>query len=123
MNKNTTLGILALIVLIGGGLYLYKNRAPKVQVFDGQAAVKQIEANDRTVGIEEYVKRNIAGLSAEAGSPGELGGTHQVTAFEASGGKGVVSYEDGHNAYTADFTYSTDSKGVVTIKTFVVRKK
>ena len=117
------LAILVLVVILGAGWYLYKHRAPKIQIFDGQAAVRQLEANDRTVGIEEYVKRNIAGLSAEAGVVEDLGGTFQVTKFEASGGKGTVSYEDGHNAYTAEFTYTTDKKGVVTVNSFTAKKK
>lgn len=134
MNNTRNIGIAALIVIIGVGAWLLMRggeeeveifdrdeNTPDVVIFDSQAAIDDAERANRSVPIDVYVKRNVAGLSAEAGFPEVLGGTFQVTKFEASKGKGVVSYEDGHNAYTADFTYSID-KGLVTIKSFTVRK-
>lgn len=121
-NKNL-IPIAALALVIAGGSYLvWRQNQTKIEIFDGQKAVRQMEANDRSVGIEEYVKRNISGISAEAGYPEEVGGTFQVTKFSAANGKGQVSYEDGHNAYTADFAYTTDKKGLVTVTSFTVRK-
>jgi hypothetical protein len=123
MKNNNLIAIIALAAVIAGGSYLvWKRSQPQIQVFDGQEAVRQMEANDRTVGIEEYMKRNISGISAEAGYPEELGGTFYITQFEAHGGAGTVSYEDGHNAYTADFAYATDKKGLVSVTSFTVRK-
>ena len=52
----------------------------------------------------------------------QLGGKFHVTKVEARGGVGVVSYEDGHNAYTADFRYATDEFGTISIESFSVRK-
>lgn len=123
MKKNTiSLILLAVLVAAGGWIYWQKRNAPGIQVFDSQRAIEQEEANDRSVPIDEYVKRNIGGLSAEAGYPEVLGGTFQVTHIESHGGAGTVSYEDGHNAYTADFTYATDKKGLVSVTSFTVRK-
>lgn len=67
--------------------------------------------------VEEYVAENISALSPE---PEVLGGTYFVTAIEAENGSGTVSYEDGHNAYTADFTY-TQGASEITIDSFVIR--
>lgn len=69
-------------------------------------------------GIEEYVADNISSLSPEAA---QLGGTFYVTRIDAKDGAGSVSYEDGHSAYTADFTYSLDDAGAVSVDSFVVR--
>lgn len=68
--------------------------------------------------IEEYVRQNISALSPEQAV---LGGTYYVTSIEAHGGAGTVSYEDGHVAHTADFTYSVDEQGRPSVQTFVIR--
>lgn len=68
--------------------------------------------------VSVYVSENISTLSTE---PEVLGGTFFVTAIASANGSGVVSYEDGHNAYTADFTYSMATDGSVSIDSFVVR--
>lgn len=68
--------------------------------------------------IEAYVAANISSLSS---MPEVLGGTFYVTAIEAADGRGTVSYEDGHNAYTADFTYSFGADGSVSIDSFTVQ--
>lgn len=68
--------------------------------------------------VEAYVAANISSLSS---MPEVLGGTFYVTAIEAADGAGTVSYEDGHNAYTADFTYSFRADGSVSVDSFVVR--
>jgi hypothetical protein len=68
--------------------------------------------------IETYVRENISDLSPE---PATMGGTFFVTDIEAQNGTGNVSYEDGHNAYTADFKYEIDVNGKITITSFVLR--
>lgn len=71
-----------------------------------------------TASVEAYVRANIRQLSPE---PEVLGGTFFVTDIEVrDDGTGTVSYEDGHNAYTAEFTYSIDSVGQPHIDTFTV---
>lgn len=56
---------------------------------------------------ERYVTEHIAELSPEHPV---LGGSFYVTAVHAADGKGTVSYEDGHIALTADFTYEIRNK-------------
>jgi hypothetical protein len=72
----------------------------------------------RVMSIESYVTQNISTLSPE---PEVLGGTFHVTAIEAADGAGVVEYEDGHNAYTADFTYTMSDTEGIEITSFRVR--
>lgn len=80
-------------------------------------------ANDaipgRYMDIETYVRTNISEISPVKE---QLGGTFQVTALEIKDSSGTVSYEDGHNAYTADFTYEVAEDGKPTVKTFEVRE-
>ncbi len=73
----------------------------------------------RAMSVEEYIKANISELSPVKES---LGGTFYVTEIEARAGAGIVSYEDGHSAYTADFTYSTDERGAIDMRSFKVRE-
>lgn len=82
------------------------------------ASVKITEGTAVSPDIEQYVSDNISSLSPE---PEVLGGTYYVTSIAAADGKGVVSYEDGHNAYTADFTYSI-AAGVVSIDSFAIQQ-
>lgn len=72
----------------------------------------------RLMDIDTYVRMNISGLSP---IKEQLGGTFYVTKIETKDGTGVVSYEDGHNAYTADFTYLITDAGIA-IESFNVRK-
>lgn len=65
--------------------------------------------------IDQYITDNITRLAPEAA---QLGGTFYVTSIEAKDGKGVVSYEDGHSAYTADFAYTIDP---IEVSSFVIR--
>lgn len=76
------------------------------------------EPAGNAMSIERYIAENISTLSPE---PEVLGGTYYVTAIEAQDGAGTVSYEDGHNAYTADFTYTQDAGGAISIDSFVIR--
>jgi hypothetical protein len=89
------------------------------------AAVERIAMSLRFIkasagtGIEEYVGSHISQLSPVKE---QLGGKFFVTAIEAHGGAGTVEYEDGHNAYTADFTYAVDAAGNPSVTSFKIRK-
>lgn len=72
----------------------------------------------KVMSIESYVTQNISTLSPEKEV---LGGTFYVTSIQAADGQGVVSYEDGHNAYTADFTYMMSDREGIQITSFRVR--
>lgn len=72
----------------------------------------------RLMSIEDYVTQNISALSPEKEV---LGGTFYVTEIVAADGRGVVSYEDGHIAFTADFTYETSPQSGHEITSFIIR--
>jgi hypothetical protein len=109
-KTNTLIVILAIVLIIGAvALTTYKKS-------DTQETV--IPTPTPTYTVESYVSENISTLSP---IKEQVGGKFFVTKIEASGGEGVVEYEDGHNAYTADFTYSTDENGNPKIETFKVR--
>lgn len=72
----------------------------------------------RVMSVEDYIKLNISSLSPVTPS---LGGMFYVTKIEAHGGAGTVVYEDGHQAYIADFTYNTDENTGIKITAFAVR--
>ena len=78
----------------------------------------------KVMSIESYVTLNISTLSPESAV---LGGTFHVTNISVSNkgageGTGVVSYEDGHIALTADFAYSISDRTGITITSFKIRK-
>ena len=113
--------ILIAILIVIGGIWFFRDG----EMADDNTTPTTTSTNTagtNVMSIEDYVKENIVGLSNEAGTPEVLGGKFYVTKLEANGGTVVVNYEDGHNAYVADFTYSTDAKGVITPKTFKIRK-
>jgi hypothetical protein len=118
MKKNTIIFIICIVVLAAGfGLYSYMaNQNPQEVPVETET---QDEQNRRVMSVEDYVKLNISELSPEKEV---LGGKYYVTEIEARGGAGTVKYEDGHNAYVADFTYTTDEIGAITITSFLLRK-
>lgn len=68
--------------------------------------------------VAAYVRDNISNLSPEKEV---LGGKYQVTDLAFTGDNtGTVSYEDGHVAYTAIFSYNISETGDVTIVTFEI---
>lgn len=69
--------------------------------------------------LGDYMREKISELSPQKEV---LGGKFYITKLEAHGGAGTVSYEDGHNAYTADFKYSVDAKGKLNVTNFTIRK-
>lgn len=77
-----------------------------------------IKEGGRYMDIETFVRTNISAISPVEAT---LGGTFYVTDIETHGGTGTVSYEDGHNAYTADFSYKVSQDGKPTITSFTVR--
>ena len=122
MNKLTALiiGVIAIIAV----LYLISQKEPGTS--DGYVATstQNVINNNNTnatstplVSVENHVRANISALSTVKE---QVGGKFYVTNITAQNGTGNVSYDDGHNAYTADFTYVADISGV-TITSFKVR--
>lgn len=69
--------------------------------------------------IRQYVTQNISKLSPK---PEVLGGKFYIIRLDAANGKGFVIYEDGHNAYQADFTYTFDEDGNPEVTSFKIRE-
>lgn len=109
--KKIVITLLVIALLVGTGLFVMNKK-------DNVSSVDQPSTQNRMMSIDNYVKIYISELSP---MPEVLGGTFYVTLIETNNGRGVVSYEDGHNAYTADFTY-TEKEGSVLVTSFVVRE-
>lgn len=72
-------------------------------------------APDQNV-VRQFFERNISTLSPEKEV---LGGTFYVTDFALNDNySGVVSYEDGHMAYKAYVTFTTDKTGAISVTSF-----
>lgn len=67
--------------------------------------------------VTSYISKNISALSPEKA---QLGGTFYVTNITFDAGTGTVEYEDGHNAYVADFTYEYKANGEVSVTSFTI---
>jgi hypothetical protein len=67
--------------------------------------------------VTSYISRNISALSPEKAV---LGGTFYVTNITLDAGTGTVEYEDGHNAFVADFTYGFEDDGSVRVTSFEI---
>lgn len=111
MKKSIAIPLVLVLAIAGGLVYTFWPSAAEAP----QGKVQSIES---------YLTGHINELSTE---PAVLGGTFYVTAVEltprgAGVGTGVVQYEDGHVAYTADFSYSADDFRGVEITNFVTRK-
>ncbi len=105
--------IILLVIVLGIGLYVYFSPREEVPVTSTSTSTQ-----NRLMSIDNYVKLYIGELSPV---PEVLGGRFYVTSIETGDGKGVVSYEDGHNAYTADFTYTSSEETGVNVTSFVIR--
>jgi hypothetical protein len=102
------------VIIAGAALWYYAETEQRTP----EAVLQEESQQGRYMDIETYVKQSISALSPQKEV---LGGTFYVTRIEAHGGTGTVYYEDGHNAYVADFTYDVDEAGKPSVRTFVVR--
>ncbi len=111
MKKTIAIPLIAAAIIIAGLGYAFWPQS-------------QEQPQGKVMSVESYVSQEINKLSPE---PAVLGGTFQVTAVEVTPtgegvGTGIVSYEDGHVAYIADFSYSADDFRGVKISNFVIRQ-
>jgi hypothetical protein len=107
--------LLAFLLMIGALYFFEEEDVVPQAITPAQTTFDTAAFDERT---EAYVRENISSLSPEAEV---LGGTFYVTEVEAKEGVGVVEYEDGHNAFTADFTYERGASGSPAITSFTVR--
>ena len=91
-----------------------------VFVSGSSSVTENSQPTGKLMSIESYVSQNISTLSPITAT---MGGTFYVTGVKAEGGYGTVNYEDGHNAYMADFTFTaTDRDGIMVTSFVIVRK-
>lgn len=83
------------------------------------AAAPAPTGQGKLMSIESYVSQFISDLSPIQAT---MGGTFYTTDVQVNDGTGVVSYEDGHNAYVADFTYEAADQTGIYITSFTVRQ-
>ena len=109
--------ILLIVVLIAtaAGMALY---ATQKQEEVSVPVPTPVQTEERYMDIETYMRTSISELSP---IESQLGGTFFVTDIQIEDGTGVVEYEDGHNAYTADFTYVIAENGKPEVLSFTVR--
>lgn len=121
MKTRTALLLVTAVILFSAAGYLYLEQQEAMRGSDTNPDDSSTPAQEsaRVMSIESYITQNISALSPVKE---QLGGTFYVTAIEAEAGRGSVSYEDGHNAYTADFTYTIDDERGIEITSFIVRE-
>jgi hypothetical protein len=112
--------ILAIILILVAGWFIYVWFALGRDYIPADNT--STTTDSRAMSLEDYIKLNISELSTQAGYPEVLGGKFFVTEILAAEGSGLVRYEDGHNAYTANFTYSIAENGAITINSFEVNE-
>jgi hypothetical protein len=116
--RNILIVVLVLILTAGVGFVVWStvNRQPEViQNTKASAPTPQ----DEPAIVEAYIRQYISTLAPEKEV---LGGTFHVTNVNIlPEDKGIVEYEDGHNAFTADFTYSIQGTSTVSIISFTNR--
>lgn len=116
MNRSALLATAGLVALIGIGIYAATTQqapAPVVQETSADAPTGKL------MSVEAYVTQNISAISPIKET---MGGTFYVTEIEIEPERqrGNVKYEDGHNAYEANFTYISDDRAGHTITSFVI---
>ncbi len=106
--KNVLIFILILVI---GFLAFQMLERPAQQVQTGDPEVQNPDT------VTAYISKNISALSPEKAT---MGGTFYVTNITFDAGTGTVEYEDGHNAYTAEFAYEYSDSGEVEVTSFEI---
>jgi hypothetical protein len=110
--KKSLLFTIIILIAVGAAAYMW------YPVLKPAPDVEQAPAG-KLMSIEDYVSQNISALSPDKEV---VGGKFFVTEISAGDGRGVVQYEDGHIAYTADFTYVSDDRTGHEITSFIIRR-
>jgi hypothetical protein len=114
--------LLIIIAVVVGAYFAYGSGSGPIAETP-QAPMQQPGAEQpqgKLMSVESYVTQNISALSPIKET---MGGTFYVTEIEVdpTERKGHVSYEDGHMAYEAEFTYTSDDRTGHTITSFVIK--
>lgn len=118
MTRNALLATAGIIALIGIGIYAATTQQAPAPVQETSA---ENIPNGKLMSVETYVTQNISALSPIKET---MGGTFYVTEIEVEPEqqRGNVKYEDGHNAYEANFTYTSNDRAGHTITSFVIQQ-
>lgn len=122
MNKIALLALVIIAVGIGGYFaYTPKDQEAELVPTPQEQTPTTSAPQGKLMSVEAYVTQNISALSPIKET---MGGTFYVTEIEVEPeeNKGKVKYEDGHNAYEAEFTYTSNDRTGHTITSFVVRE-
>jgi hypothetical protein len=121
MTRFIAILLLAIALIVGGYFAYGKSATPEIDTTSDELPQPASDApQGKLMSVEAYVSQNISALSPIKET---MGGTFYVTEIEVEPEerKGHVRYEDGHNAYEADFTYTSDDRAGHGITSFVVR--
>ena len=116
---------IAFVLLACALIFIYSvhepSLSPGLRPEISQDETRQDEAYKNTqMDLPTFMNVHISELSPVQET---LGGKFYVTDVTASGGVGVVRYDDGHAQYVADFTYKgSDTKGYIITK-FKIRDR
>lgn len=103
--------LIFILILVTGFLAFQMLERPAQQVQTGDPEVQNPDS------VTSYISKNISALSPEKEV---LGGTFYVTNITFDAGTGTVEYEDGHNAFIADFSYEFTESGQVDVTSFII---
>ncbi len=125
MNKTISAILIIIVVIIAGYFLFFRNGGIDYTSDDGGAAVNDaLNGNnsnqEEPMSIEDYISTNISSLVGDNADISTEGVSFDVTSVEAVDGTGTAYFDDGTNSYMADFTYSIDENGVISINSFTV---
>lgn len=107
--------VVAAILIIAGGIYFGQHNQNKKD-----ASVINIEQD-----AKDYITAHISELSPEKEVLGGKFYVTSITSNETADGSvvyGDVSYEDGHNAYSAYYTFTINPDHSLSLKSFEITK-
>jgi hypothetical protein len=120
MTRFIAILLLAIALIVGGYFAYGKQSVPEADTISNEPPQQASGPQGKLMSVEAYVSQNISALSPIKET---MGGTFYVTEIEVEpeDRKGHIKYEDGHDAYEADFTYTSDDRAGHSITSFVVR--
>lgn len=120
MYKITLLALVIIAVGIGG-YFAYNSNTTEPAPAPQETPATTGAPQGKLMSVEAYVTQNISALSPIKET---MGGTFYVTEIEVEPeeNKGKVEYEDGHMAYEAEFTYTSNDRTGHTITSFVIQQ-
>ena len=113
--------LIIVIAVVVGAYFAYGNGGgPIAETPQAPVQPSTEQPQGKLMSVESYVTENISALSPIKET---MGGTFYVTEIEVEPAekKGHVKYEDGHMAYEAEFTYTSDDRTGHTITSFIIK--